>query len=41
MLHYNILDPERKEILPKLDPGLILKSLVYFEDIEEEPINFK
>lgn len=30
-----------KDKFPQLDTGLILKSLVYFEDIEEEPINFK
>lgn len=26
---------------PQLDIGLVLKSLVYFDDIEEEPVNFK
>ena len=30
-----------KNKFPNLDLGLILKSLVYFEDIDEEPINFK
>lgn len=27
--------------MPQLDMNLILKSLVYFDDIEKEPINFK
>lgn len=26
---------------PEIDPNLVLKSLVYFEDMEEEPINFQ
>lgn len=30
-----------KEKLPTLDINLILKSLVYFEDLQEEPIAFK
>ncbi|MBU4375122.1 nucleotidyl transferase AbiEii/AbiGii toxin family protein [Patescibacteria group bacterium] len=29
------------KIMPELDANLILKSLVYFDDIEKEPINFK
>ncbi len=35
-----LLDSCKKKF-PNLDIGLILKSLVYFEDISEEPINFK
>lgn len=27
--------------LPTIDPNLILKSLVYYEDVQEEPIKFK
>jgi len=30
-----------KEKFPIIDTNLILKSLVYFEDIQEEPINYK
>lgn len=30
-----------KDKFPQLDTGLVLKSLVYFEDLNEEPINFK
>lgn len=29
------------KMFPELDIYLVLKSLVYFDDIEEEPINFK
>lgn len=30
-----------EKMFPELDVNLILKSLVYFEDIEDEPINYK
>lgn len=30
-----------KDKYPQLDTGLILKSLVYFDDLDEEPVNFK
>lgn len=26
---------------PQLDSGLVLKSLVYFDDLDDEPVNFK
>lgn len=30
-----------KKTMPRLDTNLVLKSLVYFNDIEKEPIDFK
>lgn len=36
----NILNILNKK-LPELDPNLVLKSLVYFKDINKEPIKFK
>ncbi len=37
----NDLLKKSKEKFPDIDTNLILKSLVYFKDIENEPINFK
>lgn len=35
-----LIDLTRQK-LPTIDSNLILKSLVYFEDVEQEPISFK
>ena len=47
-IYYILQDKKPKDLLekvsekfPDLDTGLILKSLVYFADIENEPIIFK